>query len=246
MDRPPPPTSPRLLDPHFRWRASSSSRLEGFADAVFAIVLALLFLRAAPPESFGDLRAAMKALVPFAASFAIIAYVWVEHWLYSRRYDLHDGWSTFLQLLLLFLLLFYAYPLKFLMTLLFVSAVGPIGSLTAEVMRSGYEGMTDAVRLFVFYGTGYGAIFLVLALLYDRARRLEGRLGLDAIERLLTRAGLQQMLVQAAVAGVSIALALTGAGIEFGLPGWVYCAIGPTLAVHGVLVGRRLGQLTGD
>jgi hypothetical protein len=66
-------TPPRRFDRHFRWRGTNVSRLEGFTDAVFAIVLALLFLRAAPPTNFDELDAAMRALVPFAASFAIIA-----------------------------------------------------------------------------------------------------------------------------------------------------------------------------
>ncbi|MEO6593967.1 MAG: TMEM175 family protein [Planctomycetota bacterium] len=237
------PPAPRLLDRHFRWRGSDVSRLEGFSDAVFAIVLALLFLRAAPPETFTDLKAAMKALVPFAASFAIIAYVWIEHWLFSRRYDLHDGWTTFLNLLLLFLLLFYAYPLKFLFTLICIAVFGPIGSVTREHLLQGFEGEGDLVRLFVFYGVGYGAIFGVIALMYVRALMLEKRLGLNAVERFLTRAGIWQCLLQSGVAAVSIAVALIGIELNAGLPGWVYGAIGPAMAVHGMWEGRRVRAL---
>ncbi len=43
------PASPRLLDRRFRWRGTDVTRLDGFTDAAFAIVLALLFLRAARP-----------------------------------------------------------------------------------------------------------------------------------------------------------------------------------------------------
>ncbi len=219
------------------------SRLEGFSDSVFAIVLALLFLRAAPPDTFADLKAAMKALVPFAASFAIIGYVWVEHWLFSRRYDLHDGWTTFLNLLLLFLLLFYAYPLKFLFTLLFVSFCGPIGELTQQKMLHGFEDNGDAVRLFVFYGIGYGAIFVVIALLYARAHHFQGSLGLNALERFLTRSGILQSLLQAGVAVLSMVLALTGIGLGSGVPGWIYGLIGPLMGVHGMWEGRRVRRL---
>lgn len=238
----PPPTVPRLFDRHFRWRGASVTRLEGFSDAVFAIVLALLFLRTTPPETFIDLHTAMKALVPFAATFAIVGYVWAEHWLFARRYELQDGWTTFLNLLLLFLLLFYAYPLKFLFTLMSVGLFGPIGPLTIDSMTKGMAGEADVVRLFVWYGIGYGLIFVVLGLMYARARALRERLALDRIERMLTNSAIVQCLLQAGVAVVSMVIALV-AGVAWGIPGWVYCLIGPLMAAHGILEGRRVRRL---
>jgi hypothetical protein len=236
------PATRRRFDRHFRWRATSVSRLEGFSDAVFAIVLALLFLRAAPPETFATLRAAMMGLVPFAACFAIVAYVWVEHWLFARRYDLDDGWITFLSLVLLFLLLFYAYPLKFLFTLLSVSLLGPIGELSHESMTAGFVGPSDARMVFVVYGAGYGLIFVTLGLMYWRALQLAALLQLDRAERFLTRSAIVQCAIQAGIAALSVALALL-VGPQFGLPGWVYCGIGPAMAAHGVWQGRRLERL---
>lgn len=236
------PPAPRFLDRHFRWRGASVSRLESFTDAVFAIVLALLFLRAVPPETFADLGAAMKALVPFAATFTIVAYLWVEHWLFSRRYDLQDGVTTLLNLVLLFLLLFYTYPMKFLFTLLSVRVLGPIGKQTWQTMMEGHTGDFETVRLFVIYGVGYGAIWLVLALLYLRAHRLRDQLALNAVESFLTRSAVTQCLIQAGVALISVAIALC-CGIAWGIPGWVYFAIGPLMAVHGTWQGRHLGRL---
>ena len=236
------PRGVRRLDPHFRWRSTAATRLEGLTDAVFAIVLALLFLRAEPPGSFADLQAAMKSLAPFAAMFAIIAYVWVESWLFSRRYELRDGWATFLQLLLLFLLLFYAYPLKFFFTLLSCALFGPIGELTAEKMT---EGMTsgDIVVLWAFYGVGYGLIFAVIGLLYWRAHALADELGLDEIERFLTRSAILQCAIQVAIAIASITLAAAGIGLRHGAPGWLYACIGPLMAVHGFWQGRRVERM---
>jgi hypothetical protein len=237
------PAATRRLDRHFRWRATSVSRLEGFSDAVFAIVLALLFLRAAPPETFGELQTAMKALVPFAACFAIVAYLWIEHWLFQRRYDLDDGWITLLSLLLLFLLLFYAYPLKFLFTLLSVGLFGPIGPVTLPRMFEGRPPDGGAINLFVVYGAGYGLIFCVLALMYWRALGFATTLRLGRVERFLTRAAIVQCAIQAGVAALSVALAVAGIGTRFGLPGWVYCGIGPAMAAHGVWQGRRVAAL---
>jgi hypothetical protein len=97
--------------------------------------------------------------------------------------------------------------------------------------------------MFVWYGLGYGALFGVLALLYRRALGAAAELQLDRVERFLTRSGIVQCLVQSAIALVSVALALAGVGLRFGLPGWVYCLLGPTLALHGTLEGRRLRAL---
>lgn len=237
------PRSRRWIDRHFRWRGREGSRLEGFSDAVFAIVLALLFLRAVPPEDFDDLEAAMKGLVPFAACFAIIAWVWILHWLWSRRYDLRDGWSTFGNLVLLFLLLFYAYPLKFLFTLLTILLFGPIGELTAERILVGFDGSGDATRLFVFYGVGYGAIFAVFALLHARALQRQQSLQLDRVERFLTRSAIVQASLNTGVAMLSIVLAALGVGLRAGIPGWVYAGIGPLMALHGTWEQRQLRRL---
>ncbi len=230
--------APRRLDRHFRWRGTETSRLEGFSDAVFAIALALLFLRSAPPQNFHDLKAAMKSLLPFAATFAIIAYVWCEHWLFSRRYDLRDPATTLLNLLLLFLLLGYAYPLKFLFTLLSVAWFGPIGELDQRSMLVGFTGERDLAALFGFYGVGYGAIFGTIAGLYVCALRRREALGLSEVEVFLTRSGIAQSLLQVAVAAVSVLLAATGVGLGAGAPGWVYASIGVVMWLHGMAEGR--------
>ncbi|MEZ6038029.1 MAG: TMEM175 family protein [Planctomycetota bacterium] len=242
MPEPTPVRRHQMLDRHFRWRSVGVTRLEGLSDGVFAIVLALLFLRAEPPTNFGGLMAAMKSLLPFAATFAIVVYIWFEQWLFSRRYDLRDGWTMFLQLLLLFLLLVYAYPLKFLFTMLTVAFFGPIGDLTLRSMTAAMDQWGGAA-LFVVYGIGYGSLFGVLALLYARAAALADALELDPAERLLTRGGVTQCLLQVGVALLSVGLAVAGPGTHFGLSGWIYGAIGPLMALHGVRQGRQLSAL---
>jgi hypothetical protein len=235
------------IDRAFRWRGEGVSRLEGLTDAVFAIVLALLFLRSEPPDNFADLFTAMKSLVPFAAMFAIIAYVWIESWLFSRRFALRDGWAMFLQLLLLFLLLFYAYPLKFLFTFLSVLLFGPIGDVTLHSIWVG-AGPDAMQTLFVIYGIGYGSIFGLLALMYHRAAKLHERLELSEVELYITRGAMRQNLLQVGFAACSVAFAVAGIGIGVGGPGWVYACIGPVMAWHGVRQGRgveRLQKLAG-
>ncbi len=237
-----PPPGLRRLDRHFRWRGSEVSRLEALTDTVFAIVLGLLFLRSAPPQSYGELADAMKSLIPFAVTFAIIAYIWVEHWLFARRYDLQDPGTTFLNLLLLFLLLFYAYPLKFLFTLLSIALFGPIGGLDVAHVMQGYEHV-GIDGLFMIYGIGYGSIFFVIALMYARALRFAEALALDPVERFLTKSGIVQSSIQGCVGILSAAIAAAGIGVKSAVPGWMYIAIGPLMALHGVWEGRCVRRL---
>src|ERR1051325_5431608 len=125
-----PPRARRFLDADFRWRGTDVTRMEAIADAVFALVLALLFLQAAPPANFREVKTALFSFLPFAMTFTLLAMVWIEHYRLFRRYALTDKSTFFGNLLLLFLVLFYAYPLKFLFTLMCVQLFGPIGELT--------------------------------------------------------------------------------------------------------------------
>lgn len=243
------PRARRLLDPNFRWRGSDVSRMEAFADAVFALVLALLFLRAQPPVDMAELSAALKNLVPFAATFAVLGMVWVDHHRYFRRYGLQDGVTFFGNLLLLFLVLFYAYPLKFLATLLSVMLLGPIGEQSARSMTAGFDQLGPGT-LMLFYSGGFGAIYVTLALLYRHALRRGDDLQLDAVERHATVTSLLTCLVMVLFAGLSVLLtllSLIGVG-DGSWGGWVYFGIGPVMAVLGFRRGaaeHRLVQARG-
>lgn len=70
-----PPRGRRFPDPDCRWRGIDVARMQACADAVFALVPALRFLRATPAATIGDLEAAMKGLLPFAVTFLMLAMV---------------------------------------------------------------------------------------------------------------------------------------------------------------------------
>lgn len=213
--------------------------MEAFADAVFALVLALLFLQAEPPHDMADLQAAMKALLPFAVTFVLLAMVWVDHHRFFHRYGLFDAPVFYGNLFLLFLVLVLAYPLKFLFTMLAVFWFGPIGDLTAQSMQQGREQLGGAT-LMVFYGLGFGAIYATFALLYRHALRRADDLGLDVVERHLTTSSLLECLVLVGFAAVSIALALAG---SIAWSGFVYFGIGPVMGVLGWRRGVALHRL---
>src|SRR5215831_14403615 len=112
---------------NFRWRGGEITRLESFTDAVFAFAVTLLVVSLEVPHTFAELVAAMKGFVAFALCFLILMQTWYFHYKFSRRYGLQTVYTIFLTAVLIFVVLFYVYPLKFMFTL----AVGGLsGGLT--------------------------------------------------------------------------------------------------------------------
>src|SRR6185295_6902584 len=105
--------------PHeFRWRSHEPSRLEGLSDAVFGFAITLLVVSLEVPRNFAELMQAMRGFGAFAVSFTLLFLVWFNQYKFFRRYGLQDNTSVVLNGVLLFVVLFYVYPLKFLFTLL--------------------------------------------------------------------------------------------------------------------------------
>ena len=98
----------------FRQRGLEVTRLESFSDAVFGFALTLLVVSLDVPKTVGDLFDAMRGFPAFALCFLFLALIWNSHYQFCRRYGLDDGRTRFLTCVLLFVVLFYIYPLKFL------------------------------------------------------------------------------------------------------------------------------------
>jgi uncharacterized membrane protein len=154
---------------------------------VFAFAVTLLVVSLEVPRTFSELAATMKGFVAFGVCFAILTWVWYCHYLFSRRFGLHTVQAISLNMLLLFVVLFYVYPLKFLCTLF-------VGEIAATVPREALDAMITQAQvpeLFVVYCLGYVAVFVILGLLNLHAYRLREPLGLDDYERLATGHSLQ-------------------------------------------------------
>jgi hypothetical protein len=73
----------------------------------------------------------LRGFFAFAVCFSILFWVWYDHYRFFRRYGLADGVTTTLTGALLFIVLFYVYPMKFLFAMLFDQLFGrphPISS----------------------------------------------------------------------------------------------------------------------
>ncbi len=110
-------------DPLFRWRGGGISRLEALSDAVFALTLTLIVATTQVPETFPDIWTVFLDVPVLAACFTLLVLLWHDHYRFFRRYGLKDTPTTALNLLLLFLVLVYAYPLRFLFSFLWRALV---------------------------------------------------------------------------------------------------------------------------
>jgi len=166
----------------FRMRGTEVSRMEAFADCVFGFGLTLIVVQLDVPKRFDELWMTMRGFLGFAFCFAIFFGVWSRHYTYCRRFGLQDAQVRILTACLLFVMLAYLYPLKFL-TLIFVTFV-----LNFDIGWKPVPGdHIDMAMLFIVYGVGFAAIQLVFTLLYLHAYKMRERLQLDELETLDVR-----------------------------------------------------------
>lgn len=213
----------------FRIRGREVTRLEGFSDAVFGFAVTLLVVSLEVPKTFADLMDTMRGFVAFGVCFALLAVIWNHHYIYSRRFGLQDGFARLLTCALLFVVLLYVYPLKFLFNL-FINGIIVSG-------EGGHLTRREASTLFVIYGLGFAAIYLTFAALYLHAWRQRGQLELDDVEALDTRWEIYGMLCHACVGVASAVAALFLANV--GLAGFVYFSLFIVMTIHGTLHGRK-------
>ena len=224
----------------FSWRGEDVSRVEGFSDAVFAFAVTLLVVSLEVPRTFDELLVAMRGFFAFALCFALLFSVWHDHYKFFRRYGLRDNFTVYLNAALLFIVLFYVYPLKFLFTMLVDQLLGfdqkvrlPNGSVTEAIEPSQWP------LLMVIYGAGFVAVQLVFVLLYLRAQSLRGALGLNAYELSITREEIQSSLLNAVVGLVSVAIAIIGGQEAVAWAGMIYLLLFPLQMIHARLMDSR-------
>jgi uncharacterized membrane protein len=110
--------------------------------------LTLLVVSLEVPRTYADLTNAMRGFPAFALTFAILMTVWSRHDYFFRYYGLDDPATIVLNTLLLFVVLFYVYPLKFLFNVWLAPLTG-----TAMQINNAQGGL----RLVMAYGDARGA-----------------------------------------------------------------------------------------
>jgi uncharacterized membrane protein len=213
--------------PGFRLRGSEVTRLESFSDAVFGFAITLLVVSLDVPRTFKELFAVMRGFPAFAICFLFLALIWNAHYKFCRRFGLQDGWTRFLTCLLLFVVLFFVYPLKFLFNLSITSHFfgGPNGPAVTKA--------SQYARLMVTYGLGFAAVYTAMLLLYARAYRLRDVLELSQLEKFDTRYQIYRLLI---LIGVGLlAAVVAGQRILLVWSGVVYMLIGLLMRIANAL-----------
>jgi uncharacterized membrane protein len=183
-------------------RTHDITRLEAFSDAVFAFALTLLVVSLEVPRDYRQLMILMNGFLPFACCFAMLVWIWHEHNMYFRRYGLQDSYTVLVNAILLFVVLFYVYPLKFMFDSMFAQF---LPTLRLSVVRMTFPELAHASAI---YGLGFVVLFLLFALLYRHAYRKRGELGLTPLEIFDVKSFAGHHVVSAGVGAIALAAAL--------------------------------------
>lgn len=194
-------------------------RLEGFSDAVFAFAVTLLVVSLEVPKSADELFAAMHGFVAFGICFMFLVLIWIEHSRFFQRFPLNDGTTVALNMVLLFVVLLYVYPLKFLFSALTNAWLWGRGT-------DSIKSLDEFRALMVIYGLGFLALNLVLMGMRFNARRLARQRGISARDEVNLRAGIARNGCNGLVALTSVLIVVftRDDGVWCG---FIYALLGP-------------------
>jgi uncharacterized membrane protein len=212
-------------------RRHEISRLEAFSDAAFAFALTLLVVSLDVPKSYNDLMRLIRGIPSFACCFALLVWIWHEHNLFFRRYGLQDSMTVFLNSVLMFVALFYVYPLKFMFDSMFARFVRD-----PTIVPMSLSQLATASTI---YGSGFFVLLSMFALLYMHAYRKRTELRLTPLEVFDVKAFAGHHMVSASV-GVLAVLVAVAAPLQFApLSPTCFALMGPAHWWFGTLMGRR-------
>jgi Endosomal/lysosomal potassium channel TMEM175 len=225
----------------FRWRSHEVSRTEGLSDAVFGFAITLLVVSLEVPKTYSELMQTMRGFGAFAISFTLLFIVWYNQYKFFRRYGLQDNATLVLNGVLLFVVLFYIYPLKFVFTLVVNMFTGGGGAFvlpngTVEHMVTSND---QIAKLMMIFGAGYIAVFGVFCLLYYHAYRKRESIDLNELEVFDTRVDIQESALNVGIGTLSILVAALGGGRFSAFAGFTYMLSPIVLTLHGTMMGRQ-------
>ncbi|MEL6664882.1 MAG: TMEM175 family protein [Pseudomonadota bacterium] len=173
-------------DPNFEWRGQSVTRIENLSDIIFALALGMMLFGGAPPQTFSELVHFLVSIIPVTASFVILFMIWNSHFVFFRRYALADNTIVLINSALLLMVLFTAYPLRFIFDSFFWYMIGSATGDYTQLMETEMD-IANSARSMAFFGAGYAVIYTLMSFMYAHAVRKADVIGLSEKEILLTR-----------------------------------------------------------
>ncbi len=214
-----------------RWRQHSATRIESFTDSVFAFAVTLIVVSLQVPETFKELMYSLSGFMGFAACFLIIMLIWFEQYMFFRKYGLQDVKTIFLNSVLLFVVLLYVYPLKFVFSLITQgnTVVHPDGTRFEKLTSN-----SEVDQLMLIYGIGFMVIYGIFLLLHHHALSKKAEIRLNNIEIYNTKTSIYGNIAMMSIALLSIAFAVSGLITNYHLSflsGMCYGLIGIVLGI---------------
>ena len=189
------------------------SRIEAFSDGVFAFAATLMVVNFDLGNELVFTKSSSANFLSFFVSFFVLVALWWVHYNFFRRTNYMDNGIIALNSILLFMVLYYVFPLK---------------NMVQSWMGEGVKTMEDLSNLFVLYGIGFLLIFLCFAWMYYRAykksKKIKNTMTLYFYARHFT--------IFVMVGLFSVVLAFFEIGIRFGFPGLSYVLKGPLCTLH--------------
>jgi uncharacterized membrane protein len=225
-----------MQDPHdlvttegFRLRGTHMSRIDAFSDVVFGFALTLLVVSLEVPRTYDQFHAAILGFFPFAVCFFFLILIWMAHFRFFRRYGLHDLKTIWINSALLFSVLFYVYPVKFLFSV-------ASGNHVEHVFSNPYQPR----EMMEVYGLGFSAIYFCLTALYLNAWHQRRQLQLSPLEVTITLADISDKFGDACIGLLCVLIAHLLPPKDAGNAGWFFFLIAIWSTVNGFIAGRRI------
>lgn len=198
----------------------SKDRLEAVSDGVFAFAATLMVVNIGSSTEITTFKDELPNFISFGVSFFVMMGIWKVHYNFFRRTNYIDNWVISLNMILLFTVLFYIFPVR-------------------SLLITGFGGERIAIdefsNIFQLYSIGFSLIFLSVHLMYLRAfkkdRTPEKNLKLLFYAR--------HFFIFIMVGIVSFLLAKFQIGLRFGVPGFVYAFLGPLCYFHSLKFHKK-------
>ncbi len=234
--------SPGRRSHPFLWRNHEILRIEAFSDAVFAFAVTLTVVSLEVPLTFHELIENMKGLLGFGICFLFLVLIWYKQYLFFRYFGLRDVTTIIINSILIFVILCYVYPLKFLFSLITTgNDVNHEGTITHRISQ--YYEMKE---LMIVYSAGFAAVYLMLFLLYRHGWNKREQLSLNAIELFNLKTAMYSDLIMFST-GIAAILTAWILSDEVAGNAWIwYLTIGPVLSFFYASRHRKLKKKVSD